>query len=268
MFPIILGFAAAALLVGGCSRREEVSPAPSASPPNPPSSELSGTVPGPRASGSFGPRGRWSPPDLSAIRPTTTLAFAPPQCNPEAPRPERFVIQNARQEFCRLHEVLRGGTCRIEGNRVLVSEERSMVSVFSLIPNLQENSNFSVVQVNSELRPKLGQLEGLQMYLYSGRPCEFDGLQDLMDLMETYTLYRAAMNSSRSELRQGFAEGRVGCILRRSVHEDAGAHDHEVNGISIHHTESHFHDAITTPATIALEHLSSGTPVSDCIVVR
>lgn len=267
MFPIILGVAAAALLIGGCSRREDPPP-PADRPPEPPPRDPVPSGPRLGSLGSGGSTGRWLVPTLVPPRPSAVTAFSPPVCNGSAPRPERFVIQDARQEFCRLHEVLRGGTCRIEGGRMRLSEERTLTSVFSLIPNLEENSNFLAVPQNRDLREKLTQLEGLQMYLHSGRSCEFDGLQDLMDLMEAYTLYRAAMNSPNAELRRGFAEGRVGCILRRGVHEDQGAHDHEVNGITVHHTQTHTHDAIVTPATVALEHLPADTPVSDCLVVR
>ncbi len=89
-----------------------------------------------------------------------------------------------------------------------------------------------------------------------------------MDLMEAYTLYRAALNSPQPELRRGFTEGRVGCILRRGVHEDEAAHDLQWNGHPTHHLEGSRHDAIVTPATVRMEGLPADTPVSDCIVVR
>ncbi|MDL1871857.1 hypothetical protein FBR05_06595 [Deltaproteobacteria bacterium PRO3] len=267
MLPVILGVAAAAIFLGGCGRREDPPPAPAGPPRDPLPPENSAASSPPRTLGSGPGTGRWLVPTL--VPPSAAASpFGPPQCRVDAPRPERFVVQDARSEFCRLHEVLRGGACRIEGDRVLVSEDRSRASVFSLIPNLREDSDFSAVPRNPELRAGLAQLEGLQTYLYSGRPCEFDGLQDLMDLMEAYTLYRAALHSPQAELRRGFSEGRVGCILRRGVHEDGEAHDLQWNGLSIRHGEGSRHDAIVTPATVRMEGLHADTPVSDCIVVR
>lgn len=257
MLPIII-FAAAALLVG-CSRSEEAGPAPSDPPPPPP--------PPPSSGRRDGRPGLWGTPHSVGRPAEAHAAETIPACNVSAPRPERFVIQDARQEFCRLHELLRGGVCAVEGNRVTLSETRTMTSVFSLIPNLRETTDFSVVRRHAELRGKLNQLEGVQMYLYSGEPCAFDGLQDLMDLMESYTLYRAAFNGSNAELRRAFPEGRVGCILRRGIHAESGPHHHEINGVSVSHAASS-HDAILTPATLILEGLPADTPVSDCLVVR
>ncbi|MCE9626067.1 MAG: hypothetical protein K8R69_11565 [Deltaproteobacteria bacterium] len=149
----------------------------------------------------------------------------------------------------------------------MASDAPTATSIFSLIPNLQNEGNYSSVMANPELRTILSTLEGLQMYLYSGAPCSFENLQDLMDMMEAYTLYRSVLTSPRADLRQAFSEGRVGCILRRAIHEESGGHDHEVNGSVVHHQVSR-HDLLVTPATIQLEGLPADTPVSDCLVVR
>lgn len=268
MFPVIVGIAAAALLLGGCSRREENTPAPSAPPPLPPEPSVSPSQPRLRSLGSARGTRRWEVPSLLPNHVSSAQSFGSPTCNVAAPRPERFVIQDARQEYCRLHELLRGSACRIEDGRMVASEESRLTSIFSLIPQLREDSNFSAVSQNMELRGKLGQLEGLQMYLYSGRPCEFDGLQDLMDLMEAYTLYRAVARSADGSLRRGFEEGRVGCVLRRGILQSEGEHDHVVNGVNVHHSVERIHDALLTPARVSLDHLPEGTPVSDCLVVR
>lgn len=257
MLPILIGAAAAAIFLSGCGRHEESPPNPSAAPPEPSAPPLTS------------PR----PITLSVpLRPPSAAPFRRPPamegCRSDGPRPERFAIQDPRAEFCRLHELLRGGACRIEGREISVSEERTLPSVFGLFPNLSDGSDFGAVARDPELRRKLGALEGLQTYLYSGRPCEFDQLGDLMDLMEAYSLYRAAFNAPQASLARAFREGRSGCILRRAIHRDEGVHDHEINGLSVHHTQSHESDAIATPASLALQGLPSSTPVSDCLILR
>ncbi len=257
MLPIILGVAAAALLVG-CSRREE----------NIPSSQSASTQPNeaPSALAPSAPRPLLLQVPLSRPHASAIPAIAPGRCRPEAPRPERFAIQDPRAEFCRLHDLLRGASCRVEGDQVVVSDARVQPSIFGLFPNLSEHSEFGMVARDPDLSRKLAALEGLQTYLYSGRPCEFDGLGDLMDLMEAYTLYRAALNSPQAPLRRAFREGRAGCILLRGSMHDESGHEHHVDGVAVHHTQSH--DAIVTPATVALEGLPADTPVSDCLVLR
>ncbi|HKY63136.1 MAG TPA: hypothetical protein VJR29_06935, partial [bacterium] len=203
---------------------------------------------------------------LSRPAPAFNPNPAPGRCRGDAPRPERFAIQDPRAELCRLHELLRGGACRIEGGSVVLSEERAGPSLFGFFPSLNEGSDFGAAARDPVLRERFAALEGLQTYLYSGRPCEFDQLGDLMDLMEAYTLYRSALNSPQAPLRQGFAEGRAGCILRRGAFREAAGHDHEVDGVVLHHHQAH--DAIVTPATVALEGLPADTPVSDCLVLR
>jgi hypothetical protein len=256
MLPIILGVAAAALLVG-CSRREENN-ADSRSTPMPSSPPLASTLREPDPIPLRVP--------LTRPQPSPSQIIGAGRCRSEAPRPERFAIQDPRAEFCRLHELLRGASCRIEGDLVMASEERVQPSLFGLFPNLSEHSDFGAVARDSNLSPKLAALEGLQTYLYSGRPCELDQLGDLMDLMEAYTLYRSALNNPQAPLRRAFREGRAGCILLRSGQREEGGHDHHVDGVTLRHNQSH--DAIVTPATIALEGLPNDTPVSDCLVLR
>ncbi|MCE9626068.1 MAG: hypothetical protein K8R69_11570 [Deltaproteobacteria bacterium] len=99
MLPVILGVAAAAIFLSGCSRSEESPSPPSAPPPDlPPPASAPRLRPLGSASG-----GRWLVPTLIPSRLAGPLSFSAPQCSPEAARPERFVIQDARQEYCRLH---------------------------------------------------------------------------------------------------------------------------------------------------------------------
>lgn len=243
MLPLLLGAAAIALFATSCSRnedrpREETPPPPRVTPPP-------------------------LPPVESSFRP-----FGPEQCNPDAVRPERFTIQDARQEYCRLSEVLFGRRCSISGNQVIVERESRLPSILTFAHG--GHDGVSMAARNTEIRERLAQLEGLQTYLYSGQKCRLDGDGDLIDLIEAHSLYEAYFRSEDPAMSQAFREGRVGCIVRRGLltedhhHGEAAGQEHGSGGPGHGHT----HDLILTPATLRLNTFPVGTRASDCLIVR
>lgn len=245
MFPIILGVAAIALLAG-CSRSDSPSgrEEPSQRPP----------PPEPRI------------PPLS-LEPTLR-SFGVEQCNPSAARPERFTIQDARSEYCRLSEVLFGRRCTINGDRIVVERGTTLPSVLSFA--MDHSGRLEDAGRVTVLRDRLGTLAGLQTYLFSGQACRLDGDGDLIDLIEAHSLYESYFQSADPEMNRAFREGRVGCVLRRGLlpedhHHDGHGHG---SGASHDHGGGHTHDVILTPATLRLNSFPEGTRASDCLIVR
>lgn len=221
----IIAVAVAAALFAGCSRREE----------NPPHVE-----PEPRVQPNPLPA---TPAQASTLnRVNESLSnFTGANCNPNSgSRPAEYSLSDPRGDFCRLHTILTGRVCELNGQGQIATIDEGGPLPNSLVANFTF-SNLNRLLADPNFRNKFSGLQGLSMYLYSGRACGLDGEADMVDMIEAYTLYAAA----RREFRSEFDRGAIGCVL--SVATLNGTHHHQEGARLVAHHASH--PQIVTEAT-------------------
>lgn len=273
MLPIIIGIGAA-LILTGCSKRED-EPAPGPRriplPPEDRPRPTANTESSATENSAHPVAGAWS---RARTRPSLPR-FDAAQCNPGQEIPLRFALQDPRQEFCRLHTLLTGGSCSVEGNNLQISPTRTDQGLFHRLARGSSSERLLGLQRDPEIFRQLAPLEGLPLYLAEGNACELDSVIDVQNLVSVYSLLQSTQGSQR--WREPFHSGNMGCILQFSAITYTGVHSHDVEGHQIRHQQSESHRLVITPA-----HLSTGyrrqnpgfpelgpdTPVSDCLVVR